>query len=791
MRTMQTKRTKRNGQRTRGGNGIALVPAILIVAGLAVFSVALLSAVLSGSRTVVHQNEEYQVSSAVESVAALAAENLWSAYVAEQGGAAGDIESFRAFLSGRAIENVNGEGLPRPEEGKDLLPELALPEEDGHPRFNHVNMDAVHLVRRDAGDATQLFLTVSASTTRGEGLVNPVLNRAVQQVYTVEPAEFPGFEYALLANNVNCVFCHARIDNAERWWSQSSDGRFPRVKVGTLESLMLRHDMDGAAAAINDFDADSYIAGALYVRGLAATSDGSPIANWSALSFKNHPFDAEGNLLPPGSFGLETVPFSPAGDPPQPFENLYLDYAVGYANQVDGYLPNHFPSPFTDDGGVDPLTGDLDPASAGNRRIDDGEFLEVAADATGEITAGIVNVTAPGEVIDTALAYNNAIFHGNRPDGLSGADSGGQGIQGNVVLTGKQSNPIWIEGKLAIDGDLVIQGVVKGSGSLYVRGNIYVPADLMYADGKSYLPGDAPGRPTGPRTFGIAQDGTKNALALTAGGNIIIGDFQRPATVQADGTRVEPGALEIIDGNPTDDWNFALAEMALFNRAEWAKTQPTLPGANGTVVQNPGYIEGYLPRYYGYGEDTIIPIYNRHGVHFDPATETWLGFETALSWDPSHLTYADPNNPGDPILFDANGAPKAVTSTLAHTGGWMAPDVYKLSVEYFEGRRPQQTPMQLDGLLYTSNAIFSIVNRNTAYAGMMVMNGSIVAADLGMLVPGLKDADSHFPNHSPVGKYAIGLQLNYDERLKNALDIDNPLQVQLKRTYWNPTANLL
>ena len=66
-----------------------------------------------------------------------------------------------------------------------------------------------------------------------------------------------------------------------------------------------------------------------------------------------------------------------------------------------------------------------------------------------------------------------------------------------------------------------------------------------------------------------------------------------------------------------------------------------------------------------------------------------------------------------------------------------------------------------------------------------------MAADLGMLVPGLKDADSHFPNHSPVGKYAIGLQLNYDERLKNALDIDNPLQVQLKRTYWNPTANLL
>jgi hypothetical protein len=71
------------------------------------------------------------------------------------------------------------------------------------------------------------------------------------------------------------------------------------------------------------------------------------------------------------------------------------------------------------------------------------------------------------------------------------------------------------------------------------------------------------------------------------------------------------------------------------------------------------------------------------------------------------------------------------------------------------------------------------------------MNGSIVAADLGMLVPGMKDIAGAFPNHSPVGTYAIGLQLNYDERLKNALRIKNPLQVQLKRTYWNPTANLL
>ena len=89
MRTMQTERTeqtRRNGQRAGCRNGIALVPAILIVAGLVVFAVALLSAVLSGSRTVVHQNEEYQVSSAVESKTRPVAPIGWPSAIAPPSG---------------------------------------------------------------------------------------------------------------------------------------------------------------------------------------------------------------------------------------------------------------------------------------------------------------------------------------------------------------------------------------------------------------------------------------------------------------------------------------------------------------------------------------------------------------------------------------------------------------------------------------------------------------------------------------------------------------------------------
>ena len=77
---------------------------------------------------------------------------------------------------------------------------------------------------------------------------------------------------------------------------------------------------------------------------------------------------------------------------------------------------------------------------------------------------------------------------------------------------------------------------MKGEGTLIVRGNIYIPDDLQYQDGKVVLAGDDPANPTGPRTFGVGLDLTKNALGLSAGGNIVIGDFYRPAAKQPDGS---------------------------------------------------------------------------------------------------------------------------------------------------------------------------------------------------------------------------------------------------------------
>jgi hypothetical protein len=769
--------------------GIALVPALLVVSGLAIFALALLTAVLSGKRTVNYQNDDYKLSAAVESVAVLAMNDLWSDYLTAQGGAAGTIASFRTYLDGRSIDSEPGSGTPAATDGESLIGALGLSNSPtGNPTFDDVNVDAVNVVRRDSGESTQLWVTVSASTRRGESLVNPVLNRALQQVWTVEPTDFEGFEYALLANNVNCVFCHAQVDNVERWFNADPGayGSFERIKVGMLESLMLRHDVDGLSA-VNDFDADSYLAGTVYSRGSASLQGGAPIGSWASLSFQGYSFDGAGQLVEDGWGALSSTPFVPAGLPLQALENLYLAYPEDYGLMVDGALPSSFPAPIPDDGG--PIG-----SGAGNRVVDDAEFEALAATADGAITAGILNLQPAGDVIDSVGEYAAALFLGNQA-------SLQQSVTGDVILSGTTANPITIDGTVCIDGDVVINGYVKGEGTLVVRGNVYVPTDLRYLDGLAYLPGDVPGIPTGPRTFGIAQDGTRNALGLTAGGNVLIGDYLQPSTLQPDGSYAIQGPFEIVDGSSSGEWNFGLAEVSIFNRGEWMRTQPMLPGSPGEAslpssswtAVNPFYDADYFPRYYGFGPNDTIPLYNKGNLYFDTGSGTWRGdWESPTYWDASRLTTIDPTNTADPYLYDALGQPKAAINTLAPSTGWITDAMYKLSVEYFEGTHAAGEPLNLDGLYYTNNAIFGLVKRETSMQGMMLVNGALVCADLGLLVPGFPDASGTVSsNHTPGSSYAIGLQLNYDKRVKDMLNVKNPNQVVLRRTLWNPTANIL
>jgi hypothetical protein len=772
----------------RNERGSALIAALMIVSMLTMLGLSMLSTGLSGTRSVNVQSDDYRLQSAVESVGTLATEDLWSAYLRQQGGAAGDIGTFRNYLTGAGIPDAGPGGAPSATDGIDWLAHTGVPSSNqNESAFDKVNVDALRVLRRDEGESTRLYLTVSASTSRGHGVVTHAQNRAIQMVYTVEPAPFEGFDYGILTKNVNCIFCHTKIDSTDRVYNHDDSlyGSFAKVKVGSLESLMMRNDN---RPSIGDWDADSLIAGTLYVRGSATDQAGIPVNNWSSHSALSCVFDADGHMIQDEFGNITYNHFHPAGDPPGPNENLYLNYPTDYSLMPDGKLPTSFPPPFPDDGGIDPATGLPASTGAHNQHVDPNEFYAVAMDAHGTISSGAINTTAPGTVINSQAAFNQATTVGNTPGGLNSS------FTGNVILTGTADHPIVLNGTVAIDGDVMISGFVTGTGTIIASGNVYVPTNLQYADGHSYLPGDTPGHPTGPITYGVSQEGIANVLGLACGGNMLLGDYLKPSVF------VHPDDNDIITGNPDGPWNFTLAEMSLFNRTEWAHTQPKLPGPGEDhhlpatwTVTNPSYLgPNYVPRYYHFGPGDVVPIYNMGTSYFDVQTGTWRGgAEVPTSWEMDKLTLADPNNASDPLLYNSTtGAPIAVVDQVTPSNGWLPDDIQKQALENFKAQHAPGTPMQIDGLLYTNNAIFGIARReDPSVKGQMVINGSLVCADLGLLAPGYSNPGG--ANNMPGSPFAPGLRLNYDKRTKGMLNVKNPYQVQIKRTLWRPTANML
>ena len=788
--------------------GFAMVPALVMTSLLAMLGLSMLMSHLSGARVVNNQGDEYTLKTAMESVARLTTERIWSKYLADpqQAGVPGNILSFRLFLN----DIVTASTAPIPADADDgvaYLSELSLPSEEGEVVFGDARIESLQLYRHDVpnSDATNLFITVQAHTDHGSDLTRPPLERTMQLVYTVEPRRFEGFDFGVLANNVNCIFCHTVVDSADRYWNTDplAYGDFDRVRVGTLESLSIRDDKDGTSN-ITDGDSDSHIAGALYVRGTMTDHDGVPISAWHEQTFGSFDFDAVGRLVQDDFGDLIPTDFSPAGNPPQAGENLYLDYPTDYQEMVDGGLPTEFPPPFPDDGGIDPATGEPVTTGANNNVVDPSEFWAVADGMEGRIVGGAINVTPPGDQLGGSAELIDALTVGNTPAGI------GSGLSGNVTLTGTADNPIVIDGDVAIQGDLVITGYIVGEGTLNVSGNVYVPAGLHYLDGVDE---------DGARTFGVGEDGLTNALGLTAGGNIMVGDFLKPRSGDT------PGPMDIVTGGPGGQWNFALAELALFNRGEWSKAQPLLPGfgeatdAPGTwtlpnpdnrthpllpgpdddlrdpstwSAPNPNYDPSWMPRYYQFGPGDAIPVYNLGSLYYDPVTGTWRGdTEAPTSWDSDLLSMWDPSDIDNPNLYGPGGQPVAAVLQLSSDDAWLSDLLLKEAIEHLEALAPPG-PMQIDGLMYTNNAIFGIVSRADVFKGQLLVNGALICADLGLLSPGFRNSEGFGTDENPPGSpWATGLHLNYDARLRDKLNVANPNSVTISRSLWNPASDAL
>ncbi len=236
------------------------------------------------------------------------------------------------------------------------------------------------VLRRDDNTNSEINLVVTSTAKVLSGSSELSLRR-IQRTLRVGGAPFPGDEFAMLTNDINCSFCHLQVDNMKRVYTPSTDttSRFRRVKLGTLNAI----NFNGLG-----HNNDTLIAGTVYSRGTAAPSTGTDVylAPWASASEPgltkagtnasigtNTPSHKYNSTTPSGSGYspttnlAESAALDAAGTASAtPFGKLYYNYprpstitgSTWNGNWPDGEVPEKFPSivkenPTTTDGLLD------------------------------------------------------------------------------------------------------------------------------------------------------------------------------------------------------------------------------------------------------------------------------------------------------------------------------------------------------------------------------------------------------------------------------------------------------
>lgn len=721
-----------------------------------------------------------QVEEAAQAGISSAIKFLWNDYITTAGNTTMNWASYRTWLdnntqikknedlnfNGTQDTNETGDGrngfekLPATYDRKGW-PMTGFPMNFTDPSTSRVlgTINWVYIARYD--DPWASYLTVRSNAT-----VNGKSKTAVQ-VLEIGSREASHTAFAILANNINCILCHAQFlqNDLERNTTAANYGSYDRVKIAALESLLVR----------SSESADSAVAGTIYTRGTVIKD--SPYgqaytaSQLASAGFKGYQFSNVNGKITQSSTGAKTqTSLSNATTNAQgdlnSFSNLYMNYPTALDDQTDGEVPTNFPAPFED--------------TNANRTVDDTEFQVITSTANGAIDFRYGQDGAPAGV-KAGVAYG--LRSGQLYAGASLPTASNTGTEselatgkydGNLMLIGTSSDPIVINKSVAINGDLLIAGPVKGEGLLNVKGNVYIAGDVTYADA------------TGQ--FGKADDGTENALAIQAGGNIMMGDYltirgvnhsanngskfpdwtkysidTRQASVSANITATVGGVSktetlpygykdaysndqgQVTAGKPGQQVSFTQAELMLFNKME----------LNKAIADT-----NYVPRFYGLRESQPSNIYlymsttDEHTVKYDDTgVYTLASYITAKGLPSNILTRAKYQylNP------KSNWLPESTLRNIWWDDEQTRPSSYR--------------DFKFDGLLYSNNAIFTITRSETRHKsktnGKMTIRGGIIAQDLGMFIPGAGSG--------------TGLNMLYDPRVERFLTPHDPNVVALKR----------
>ncbi len=619
---------------------------------------------------------------------------------------------------------------------------------------------------------------------------NPWAERRITEDINIQLPELPGF--ALLTNNANCIFCHTNITSLEVAYddegnyhpihqmvnSSTDRERYIldqyRVKVGALEHLVV--DRDTA-------EMQSLLFGTIYTRGTTNLLD-------ARSTLRGIPFQDDSPRLSsdsPTQFSETDCAFS-CNERHQTFYTNYPSF-----EPPDGDLPDRFPLPAID-ANEDRIISHSEWADAIGDSRDPGRIKGGAVKRFNETVQSVTDnnsfsAVTRGELLDRTLVELDS-------------KSSTRGIGGNLILKGTKDKPLVIEGSVYVDGDVVISGYVTGNGRLISRGNIYVVGDMLYRcdiNSQDY-------------EFSSAQDCNYGKpldlpqFALVAGKNIMIGPYMMqhlattrqgvypvpsnhlsgtglPADNQDEMYRwfIDPGYWpENENGEPlrgahrdygerdaSYTMSFSHVEIALFNQLEYEKAASEV---------------GYVPRYYTMRDSETIYRCTSTG---SPGCR-YYGNTDYVDDDSANET-----NP-DLIQLSADELNGATVIALTPTSGWLTSlgsteeeiaqaselEIRQMWLDEVEntGSLHDQSnleALQVDAILYSSNAVFALAPEKSAIEGKMRLHGSLVAADTGILVPGVKNE----PNRH-------GLTILYDDRLSRFLDIkDDKDIIQIRSNF--------
>lgn len=753
----------------RNDEGMALIfsmIAIIIIAGLLATVMVRMQAAKNDTDEAV---DIIVLEEAAQSGIDMAVKELWRSYIDSRGNTTGNWASYRSYLDNvlqipinedlnfngqKDVDEVgNGNGqfetLPAgmDQRGMLLFPE---PRDIVDPATGHVQatLSSVHVARYDQAQVS--WLTVRATASIGDK------QKTAVQVFEIGADSENLFQFAFITNNATCIFCHADIKSLPLEYNNNPDhyGNFDRVKIASLESLLIREN-----------EADSTVAGSTYTRGKVYKKNGSTFTANSLASadFKAANISDENGKISQDNNGnmtmssLQNAGLDGNGHLEQ-FASLYMDYPLDPDEQTDGPLPQSFPPPYPD---VDE-----------DRYVDDDEFDSAVQSATGSIQFeyGVEDTTGS---VSAGVAYgvpHGSFYAGSELPTSSNAalnELSSTGVyEGNLILVGTDDDPILINKTVAVDGDVIIKGKVKGDGVIYARGNAYIIGDTTYADDVD---------------FGVNDQGKQNAFALVAGGNIMMGDYltvrgvnhskktndlfpdsskysihyreeHKSGNVSVSGKteNLEYGyfdpysvdAGEEVPGRQGQQYSFTQSELTLFNKLELDRAV-----ADST----------YTPRFYGLREGQPDNIY------------IWDTKEGGNQEHSVTYVYNGVNKLADYIV--KKGYPESILTRATYQylnpqGNWMSEDSLRQFWFDDEMARSRGDEFKFDGLMYSNNSIFAIVasmaRHKSNKEGKMTIRGGIVSSDLGIFSPG-------------------GLEFFYDPRVERFLTIRNEQNVTLAR----------